>query len=123
MDLGLSGKRALVNGASKGIGRATAMALAREGVDLCLVSRNIEGLAEVARQISAAADVSVKCLAADLSSQNDIDQIVAEVDRLDILVYNAGSVPMGSLSAIDDKKWRAGWDLKLFGYIGLCRGL
>ncbi|MEI9985421.1 MAG: short-chain dehydrogenase/reductase [Aliidongia sp.] len=123
MDLGLSGKRALVTGASKGIGLATAKMLAEEGCDVVLVSRDATALAKAAEEIRDRAQVSVRVLPADLSKQSEIERLAGEVGELDILVNNAGAIPPGNLSDIGDEAWRAAWDLKVFGYIGLSRAL
>lgn len=123
MDLQLSGKLALVTGASKGIGRATAMVLAEEGCNLTLVSRNPTSLKEVADAIHLRSPVSVRTLPADLSRQDAIERVAAEFGELDILVNNAGAIPPGNLLAVENDVWRAAWDLKVFGYISMCRAL
>jgi NAD(P)-dependent dehydrogenase (short-subunit alcohol dehydrogenase family) len=123
MDLQLSGKLALLTGASKGIGRATAMALAEEGCNLALVSRNPTSLKEVADAIHLRSPVSVRTLPADLSRQDAIERVAAEFGELDILVNNAGAIPPGNLLAVENDVWRAAWDLKVFGYISMCRAL
>ena len=77
MDLQLSGKLALVTGASKGIGRATAIALAEEGCNLALVSRDLASLNKVAEGITLRFSVSARALAADLSRQDAIERVAA----------------------------------------------
>ena len=121
MDLKLSGKRALVSGASKGIGRATAMQLAREGCDVVLVARTQAALDEAAAQIRGQCQVAVQVIAADLSRQAEIERVAAETGAVDILVNNAGAIPAGDLMALDNDAFRAAWDLKVFGYISMCR--
>ncbi len=123
MDLQLSGKLALITGASKGIGRATATALAEEGCNLALVSRDLASLNKVAEAISSRFPVSVRALAGDLSKQDAIERVAAEFSELDILVNNAGAIPPGKLLAVDNAVWRAAWDLKVFGYISMCRAM
>ena len=123
MDLQLSGKRVLVTGASKGIGRATALLLAEEGCDLVLVSRDAASLAAAAEAVRERRQVAVRIIPADLSRQSEVDRVAAETGALDVLVNNAGAIPPGDLLAVDDATWRAAWDLKLFGYIGLTRAL
>lgn len=123
MDLQLSGKLALVTGASKGIGCATATTLAEEGCDLALVSRDLDSLNKVADAIRLRFSPSVRTLAADLSRQDQIEHVAEEFSELDILVNNAGAIPTGNLLAIDDAAWRAAWDLKVFGYISMCRAM
>ncbi len=123
MDLQLTDRRALVTGASQGIGRAIAQALAEEGCDLLLVSRNRAALEAAAAEIAGTTGRSVDILAADLSSQPGIGRVAAGAGRLDILVNNAGAIPPGSLAEVDDARWRQAWDLKPFGFIGLTRAL
>jgi NAD(P)-dependent dehydrogenase (short-subunit alcohol dehydrogenase family) len=123
MDLQLSGKLALVTGASKGIGRATAMTLAQEGCDLALVSRDPIALNAAAEAVRLRSSVSVRTLPADLSKQDEIERVAAEFAELDILVNNAGAIPPGNLLAVGNDAWRAAWDLKVFGYISMCRAL
>ena len=123
MDLQLSGKLALVTGASKGIGRAIANALAEEGCNLALVSRDLTALNKVAEAISHRFPISVRTLSADLSKQDAIEHVAAQFGELDILVNNAGAIPPGNLLAIDNAAWRAAWDLKVFGYISMCRAM
>ena len=123
MDLHLSGKLALVTGASKGIGRATAMTLAQEGCDVVLISRDPVALNAAAEAVGLRASVSVRTLPADLSKQDTIERMAAEFPELDILVNNAGAIPPGNLLAIGNDAWRAAWDLKVFGYISMSRAL
>ena len=123
MDLNLTGKRALITGASKGIGRATALRLAEEGCDVMMVARTPGTLDEAAADIRGRFQVSVTTLPADLSVQAEIERAAAWAGELDILVNNAGAIPPGDLVGVDDARWRAAWDLKVFGYIGMCRAL
>lgn len=123
MDLQLSGKLALVTGASKGIGRATAAILAQEGCDLVMISRDAAILNGAADAIRLRSSVSIRTIPADLSKQDSIERVAAEINELDILVNNAGAIPPGNLLATGNDTWRAAWDLKVFGYIGMCRAL
>jgi NAD(P)-dependent dehydrogenase (short-subunit alcohol dehydrogenase family) len=122
MDLGLKGKRALVTGASKGIGMAVARTLAAEGCHLNIAARGIETL-EKARETlrESAPDVDVLINSADLSRRDDQERLAQACSEVDILVNNAGSNPAGNLEDTSDEVWRESWDLKVFGYINLCR--
>jgi len=121
MDLKIAGKTALITGGSKGIGRATAEVLAREGCNVVLVSRSVENLADAKAAIARAANVRVDTVAADLSDSGSVAQLAADYGAIDILVNNAGAIPGGSLSDVGEDTWRRAWDLKVFGYINMCR--
>jgi len=110
MDLQLAGKSALITGASKGIGRAAAQALAAEGCNVILVSRSAGDLAAAREQIRQACGVKVDVVAADLSDSNKIDELARDFPTIDILINNAGAIPGGTLLAIDEKTWRKAWD-------------
>src|ERR1700687_2173145 len=121
MDLGLRGKKALVTGASKGIGRACAEALAEEGCDVVLVSRTAADLEAACAAIVAKHNVAVRFYALDLADSGNVDKLAAECADTDLLVNNAGAIPGGNLQAIDEARWRQAWDLKVFGYINMRR--
>jgi NAD(P)-dependent dehydrogenase (short-subunit alcohol dehydrogenase family) len=121
MDLNLRGKKALVTGASKGIGRATAQALAAEGCDLVLVARTAADLEQARAAIAAQHNVAVTTVPLDLSNGDAARGLARDFPEIDILVNNAGAIPGGNLEEIDEARWRQAWDLKIFGYINLCR--
>jgi 3-oxoacyl-[acyl-carrier protein] reductase len=123
MELGLRGKRALVTGASKGIGRAVAETLAGEGCDVDLAARGLAALEEAAEAIRARSQVGVRVFTADLAKPDDRARLIDSSGDADILVNNAGSNPAGAIEDIDEATWRAAWDLKVFGYIDMTRGL
>ncbi len=121
MDLGLKGKRALVTGASKGIGHAVAEALAAEGCDLDLVARSGDLLGQAAESLASAHGVEVRIHVHDLSISAEQQKLVEACGPVDILVNNAGSNPAGEIDHIDESTWREAWDLKVFGYVNLSR--
>jgi len=121
MDLGLANRRALVTGASKGIGLAVAEALAQEGCHVDLAARDGTRLADVAQALRARHHVEVRTFAVDLGKAADQALLVQSCGDDDILVNNAGSNPPGEIDAIDDELWRASWELKVFGYINMTR--
>jgi 3-oxoacyl-[acyl-carrier protein] reductase len=121
MDLGLRGRKALITGASKGIGRACAEVLAAEGVDIVLVSRTAADLEAVRAKIAGEHNVAVRFYALDLADSRNVDKLAAECADTDILVNNAGAIPGGNIAQIDEARWREAWDLKVFGYINMTR--
>lgn len=121
MDLDLAGKRALVTGGSKGIGLACARVLKQEGCHVRIVARTTRDLLGAIDELRAIPHGEVDHLAYDLSVSANVDELAARSVDTDILVNNAGAIPAGPLAAIDERTWRAAWDLKVFGYINLCR--
>jgi NAD(P)-dependent dehydrogenase (short-subunit alcohol dehydrogenase family) len=121
MELNLRGKTALITGASKGIGRASAEVLAEEGVNVILVSRTQADLDAARDSIAARWNVRAEGHAYDISDSRNIDRLVAEHGGIDILVNNAGAIPAGNLQEVDEARWREAWDLKVYGYINMCR--
>lgn len=108
MDLGLSGKRALVAGASSGLGYAAAEALAAEGAQLVIASRTRERIEAAGERIAKATGVSAVCVAADVATDDGLQAVEAAVKDaggVDILVSNAGGPPPGQLLALDARKW------------------
>ncbi len=118
MDLGLKGRRALVTGGSKGIGRAIALELAREGADLAICARGTRALEETAAALREETGVDVYSGAADVTEDIDVrafvEQAAAALGGLDILVNNAGSALPGTFEEVDEVRWRADLDVKLF---------
>ncbi len=121
MDLQLTGKVAIVTGASRGIGRSIALALAKEGMRLVLVARS-QALLE-----DTAATANTECLvhAADLretgAAQAVIDAAIAKFGNIDVLVNNAGATKRGDFLELGDSDWSDGFALKFFGAMRLCR--
>lgn len=121
MELNLKGRSVLVTGGSKGIGAAVGRWFASEGCDVHLAARSQAGLDEVATAIRQRHQVAVRTHALDLGRAGDRARLVAAVPDVDILVNNAGAIPGGSIEAVSDEAWRAGWELKVFGFIDLTR--
>ncbi|MDP7174270.1 MAG: SDR family oxidoreductase [Alphaproteobacteria bacterium] len=121
MELELAGRTALITGGSKGIGRACAESLAAEGLHLHLAARGKEALAETKDKILRNHQVSIETHALDLSDSEAQQELSGRCPDIDILVNNAGAIPGGTVASIDEGRWREAWDLKVFGYINLCR--
>ena len=123
MELGLTGRWALITGASQGIGEGLAECFAGEGVNLHLVARNADRLAAVRDRLTAATGVTVRIHPKDLTAPGAVEDLAEAAGDIDILVNNAGMIPGGNLEAIDETKWREGWELKVFGYINMTRAI
>ncbi len=121
MDLHLNEKTAIITGGSKGIGAGAALGLAKEGCAVTIVSRTQAELDATADKIRTETGADVTTYAADLSKPGTVDALMAALPLPDILVNNAGAIPAGDLQAITEDRWRAAWDLKVFGYINMCR--
>jgi 3-oxoacyl-[acyl-carrier protein] reductase len=124
MDLGLTGKVAIITGGTQGIGKATAARLAAEGAQVVICARRQELLDEVSAEIREAGG-SVHAVAADVreaqSAAMVVDEAVRVFGRLDILVNNAGTSAVGAFESVTDETWQADFDLKLFGAVRLIR--
>ena len=122
MDLNLRGRTALITGASKGIGLASAECLAAEGVNVILVSRTQADL-DAARGRGSPPGITSpsRCTPMICPTAATWTGWSSEHPDIDILVNNAGAIPGGDLQAITEDRWRAAWDLKVFGYINMCR--
>ncbi len=125
MDLGLTNKVALVTGASTGLGRACASALAAEGATVVIASRKREALEQTAQEIRQASQSPVLALPTDLRQPAEIIALVERtVDTfggIDILVNNAGGPPAGTFEDISDDPWQAAFDLTLLSVVRLIR--
>ncbi|UZW57043.1 SDR family oxidoreductase [Sphingobium sp. JS3065] len=121
MDLNLKGKRAIIMGASYGIGASCAEALAAEGCNVIIVSRSMENLEITRKEIAEKYDVEVRALTADISSHADIVRLSETERDVDIVVNVAGMNCAGSLLEVEEPKMRAGFETKVFGYINMCR--
>lgn len=121
MDLKLGGKTALITGASMGIGAHIAETLAGEGVHLHLTARSTDKLEALKARITETHDVTVALHPIDLTAKAGPNALAAAIADVDILVNNAGAIPSGDLWDVDEDAWRKGFDLKVFGYINMCR--
>ncbi|MGH3756352.1 SDR family NAD(P)-dependent oxidoreductase [Actinophytocola sp.] len=125
MDLQLAGKRAVVTGASEGIGLATARVLAGEGAHVALVSRRADVLEREAKTIAAEYGVRAIAAPADLGDlagcRHAMDTALAGLGGLDILVNNAGASVFATFEDIPDERWVADLELKLVGYARMTR--
>jgi 3-oxoacyl-[acyl-carrier protein] reductase len=121
MDLQMAGKKAIVTGASEGIGKAITWAFAREGVDVAICARRKEPLEAVAAEISRATNRQIIPITADLTKPADAENLVkkahAALGRIDILVNNAGSSPGGVLEHLTEEDWAQSLQLKFMGYV------
>ncbi len=126
MDLGLKGKVALVGAASRGLGRAIAVELAREGARVVICARGAEALEATRRQI-AATGAEIHAVAADLSQRDGIERVASEAmttfGRVDVLVTNAGGPPAGPFDAHDWSAWDRAVNLTLRSAVELTRAV
>jgi len=100
MDLKLTGRTALITGASKGIGAGIAEWFAQEGVNVVLVARSADLLQQVANGIRSKHQVNVQTMAADLSDPAARDKVFKAFPDIDILINNAGAIPGGSIEDV-----------------------
>jgi len=123
MDMGISGKRALVCASSKGLGRGCARALAAEGVHLVLNARTKGPLEETAAEIRSEFGVQVTTVAADITSQDGQAKVLAASGDLDILVNNAGGPPPGIWSDWERDDFIKALDANMLTPIALMKAL
>ncbi len=125
MDLGLKGKVALVTGASQGMGRAVAFALAREGCKLVICARTMGTLEGTAESIRKEAKADVLALAADVSAAADVKRLVdrtkAANGGVDLLVVNASGPPIGPFMSLSEEQWAHAYELTLMSAVRLIR--
>jgi len=123
MDLGIEGRTAIVCGASKGLGRACAEALAAEGVDLVLTARGAEALEATAAEIRARFKVKVTTAAGDITTQAGADGALAACPAPDILINNAGGPPVGDWRKFEREQWLAAAESNMVTAILLIRAV
>ncbi len=123
MDLGLKGKVALVTAASKGLGKASALALAQEGAKLAICARS-DALDVTAVEIQNKTGVDVLAIRGDVTQQSDIDRAVTgalnKFGQIDILVINAGGPPPGQFLSLNAETWETAVQLTLMSAVRLC---
>lgn len=121
MDLNLKNKKVLITGGSRGIGESIGHEFAKEGAHVILIARDREHLEKTAELIKADTGSTVEISDIDLRDRSSSIKISETYPDADIIVNNAGDIPRGGILDIDDDIWRSAWDLKIFGYISLCR--
>ena len=121
MDLKLSGKVAIVTGASRGIGRAIAQTLAAEGMKVSVAARSKDQLDDLAKSITTDCLVSAVDLRAPDAAKALVDATMKKFGAIDLLVNNAGATKRGDFFELTDADWEDGFALKFFGAMRLSR--
>ncbi|MFV8313218.1 SDR family NAD(P)-dependent oxidoreductase [Aerococcus urinaeequi] len=125
MELGLSGKVAIITGASRGIGFETAKSLASEGADVTIVARREDRLVDAQRAIQEITGRKVHYVVGDVTAEEDAKKVVAETidqfGRIDILINNAGGSSAHSFDAVDNAEWQRDLNIKVFGVVNFTR--
>jgi NAD(P)-dependent dehydrogenase (short-subunit alcohol dehydrogenase family) len=127
VDLGLRGRVALITGASRGLGRACALAFAAEGARLALCARGAADLGATAEAVRGAHGVEVHAAPADVTRAGDVERLVDDVrgrfGRVDVLVNNVGGGIARAFGETDEAGWQATLELNLLGAVRLCRAV
>jgi len=125
VDLGLNGRAALVGASSRGLGRACALALAREGARVTLCAREADSLEVAAQEIRAETRADVLTVVADLATAEGARRAVAatveERGGIDVLVTNSGGPPAGRFTDLSDEDWLGAFELVTLGFVRLVR--
>lgn len=125
MNLGLKDRVALVAGASSGLGKAVALALAQEGAKVSLCSRSQRRARAAAREISARTGAEVMAYAADVRNEKACRGWIADAakkwGRIDILINNAGGPPEGDFEKVTETDWNRGFELNFLSAVRLSR--
>jgi 3-oxoacyl-[acyl-carrier protein] reductase len=120
MELGLKGKRAIVMAASRGLGYASALGLAREGCRMIICSRDQARIEAAAAAIKKETGAEVQALVADVSSASEakrlVDAAVAAYGGLEIVVHNAGGPPAGETLQMSDEQWQKAFEQNLLSF-------
>jgi 3-oxoacyl-[acyl-carrier protein] reductase len=127
MDLGLTGRVALVTAASKGMGKASAMGLAAEGAKVVMCARTESDLKNAAEEIRAKTKAEVLAMPADVTRKDDVtalvDRAIKAFGHIDILVANAGGPPRGYFEDMTDEQWQGAFDVSLLSVVRLVRAV
>jgi len=127
MELGLTGKTALITGATRGIAADIALGFAEEGAQVAICARTKADLDAKATEISTATGAVVIGVPVDLSKRGEperlVQEVVARFGRLDVLVNSAGVAPGGGVEEVSDDDWERGIQLKLLGLIRCSRAV
>ncbi|MFS2187827.1 SDR family oxidoreductase [Mucilaginibacter sp. Mucisp84] len=125
MNLGLDQKVAVVLAASKGLGKASAMALSAEGAKVIIGSRNAAELNEAAEDISSKTGNEVACFPVDVSDSGQLASFINRAGslygRIDILVNNAGGPPFGKFESFDDIQWQQAYEQNMLSFVRTSR--
>jgi 3-oxoacyl-[acyl-carrier protein] reductase len=113
----------LVTGGSQGIGYAVAQGFIAEGCDVVIAARSEERLRAAVEQLAPVGGGRIQAKAIDLARSGAAVALADEHRDTDILVNNAGAIPTGDIFEIEDSRWRAAWELKVFGYVNLSRAM
>lgn len=119
MDLGIKGKRAFIGGGTKGIGRAVAETLAREGVNLEIVARHESE--KMAEKLSKEYGITAHGHDMDLSRREDIEQLKEKIKEVDILFVNVGGPKPGEIEDLSDEDWESAFNLTLMSAVRLVK--
>lgn len=123
MDLGLKGKKALICASSRGLGKACASALAREGCDVVINGRSEKTLAEAKRDIEALSGGKVVAVAADLNTPEGRQALIDTLPNADILVNNNEGPPPGAFQQWGTAEWQAALDANLLAPVFMIKAL
>ncbi|QHC57549.1 SDR family oxidoreductase [Rathayibacter sp. VKM Ac-2760] len=122
MDLELAGKRAFVSGSTQGIGRAIALSLLREGVEVVVNGRSEAGVAAAVEGLSAQVPGgAVSGIAADFADEASVDRLLARLGRVDVLVNNVGLFEVAPFAAITDEQWQRFFTVNVMSGVRLSR--
>ncbi|RUT33454.1 3-ketoacyl-ACP reductase [Paenibacillus zeisoli] len=123
----LTGKNALITGAGKGIGRAVAIALAKEGVNLGLIARTESDLKDLAQELQNEYSIKVSIAPADISNSAEAESSAAKIKQelgsVDILINNAGIAKFGTLLEMDPEEWKRILDVNVMGTYNVTRAV